>query len=153
MDKKFRDLGLGLEEQAKLLAKSIPVDANIFFDFESTTEESLDPRTIINKCARKIINMREGNRIIEKIEKKVMDGKLDTRARARLYQEQCPHVGYVCCYSEFGEEEVHEMYGPTCAKDFLDEICEKYGREKGSDCEEKEVQAADCAITGSQHYL
>ena len=133
LDKKFRDLKLGLEEQAKLLAKSIPVDANIFFDFESTTEESLDPNTIINKCARKIINMREGDTIIQKIEKKVMDGKLDTKARARLYQEQCPHVGYVCCYSEFGEEEVHEMCGPTCAKDFLDEICEKYGREKGSE--------------------
>ena len=140
LDKKFRDLKLGLEEQAKLLAKSIPVDANIFFDFESTTEESLDAKTIINKCARKIINMREGNRIIEKIEKKVMDGNLDVKARARLYQEQCPHVGYVCCYSEFAEEEVHEIRGPTCAKDFLDEICEKYGREKGSDCEEKKFK-------------
>ena len=64
LDKKFSDLKLGLEEQAKLLMKSIPVDANIFFDFESTTEESLDPKTIINKCARKIINMRDGNRII-----------------------------------------------------------------------------------------
>lgn len=128
-------LRLGLEEQAKLLAKSIPVDANVFFDFESTTEESLDPKKIINKCARKILDMRNGNIIIEKIERKVLNGKLDTKARARLYQEQCPHVGYTCCYSEFGEEEVHEKRGPNCAKDFLDDICEKYGKEKGSDCE------------------
>lgn len=140
LDKKFRDLQLGLEEQAKLLAKSIPVNANIFFDFESTTEESLDPKTVIDKCARKILDMREGTRIIEKIEKKVYDNKLDTKARARLYQEQCPHVGYVCCYSEFGEEEVHEMRGPTCAKDFLDEICEKYGREKGVDSQENKFK-------------
>ena len=84
-----------------------------------------------------------------------MEGKLDTKAGARLYQEQCPHVKYVCCYSEFGEEEVHEMCGPTCAKDFLDEICEKYGREKGSDCEEKKFkpEATNCTIAGSQHYL
>ena len=140
LDKKFGDLKLGLEEQAKLLAKSIPVDANIFFDFESTTEESLDPDTIVNECAKKIRNMREGNRIIEKIEKKVVDGNLDIKATARLYQEQCPHVGYVCCYSEFGEGEVHEMRGPTCAKAFLDDLCEKYGREKGLDCEEKEFK-------------
>ena len=71
---------------------------------------------------------------------KVMEGNLDTRARARLYQEQCPHVGYVCCYSEFGEEEVHETRGPACAKDFLDEICEKYGRERGGDREEKKFK-------------
>jgi hypothetical protein len=135
LDKKFKQLNFGLEEQAKLLAKSIPEDANVFFDFESTTEESLDPKTIINKCARKILDMRNGNMIIEKIERKVMDGKLDTKSRGRLYQEQCPHVGYTCCYSEFGEEEVHEKRGPNCAKDFLDDICEKYGKEKGSDCE------------------
>lgn len=133
LDKKFTDLEMGLEEQAKLLAKSIPVDANIFFDFESTTEESLDPKKIINKCATKIMSMREGNRIIEQIERKVLEGNLDTKARARLYQEQCPHVGYVCCYSEFGEEDVHEVCGPTCAKDFLDEICEKYGADKSQD--------------------
>ena len=133
LDKKFKDLKMGLEEQAKLLSKSIPVDANIFFDFESTTEESLDPKKIINKCATKIMSMREGKRIIEKIEKKVLEGTLDTKARARLYQEQCPHVGYVCCYSEFEEEDVHEVCGPTCAKDFLDEICEKYGEEKSQD--------------------
>ena len=41
LDRKFSDLKFGLEEQAKLLAKSIPVAASIFFDFESTTEESL----------------------------------------------------------------------------------------------------------------
>ena len=64
LDKKFRDLRFGLAEQAKLLSKSIPVDANIFFDFESTTEESLDPKTIINECARKIVSMRDGNMVI-----------------------------------------------------------------------------------------
>ena len=28
---------------------------------------------------------------------------------------------------------MHEIRGATCAKDFLDEICEKYGAEKGVD--------------------
>lgn len=133
LDKKFKQLQFGLEEQAKLLSKSIPVEANIFFDFESTTEESLDPKTIINECARKIINLRNGAQILEKIEKKVFEGKLDTKARARLYQEQCPHVAYLCRYREMNEEEVHEFRGPNCAKNFLDEICEKYGWEKGGD--------------------
>ena len=133
LDNKFKELKFGLEEQAKLLAKSIPADANIFFDFEATTEESLDPKTTINACARKILKMRNGANVIEKIEQKVMQGNLDIKARGRLYQEQCPHIGYVCCYSEYNETDVHEIRGATCAKDFLDEICEKYGAEKGVD--------------------
>jgi len=90
LDDKFKELKLGLEEQAKLLAKSIPADANIFFDFEATTEESLDPKTTINACAKKILKMRNGANVIEKIEQKVMEGNLDIKARGRLYQEQCP---------------------------------------------------------------
>ena len=140
LDAKFRKFQMGLEEQAKLLNKSIPVDANIFFDFEATTEESLDAKTVINRCATKILNMRQGQSIIETIENKVAEGNLDVDTRARLYQEQCPHVGYVCCYRDYKEETVHELYGPSCAKDFLDDICEKYGREKGIDSDEKKFK-------------
>ena len=64
-----------LEEQEKLLAKSIPVHANIFFHFESTTEESLILTKVINECAKKILSMRNGVSIIEMIENKVMSAR------------------------------------------------------------------------------
>ena len=137
LDKKFREFKFGLTEQAKLLARSIPADAYVFFDFESTTVASHDTATTINRCARKIMNARDGEGVVERIETRVRQGNLDETTRASLYQEQCPHVGYMCCYSEFNETQVHETRGDDCAKAFLDAICEKYGRIKPTDMEDK----------------
>ena len=141
LDKKFKSLKFGLAEQAKLLTKSIPVTANVFFDFESSTQEALDPETSIRRCMAKITDMRGGDKILEKINVKIATGiHLDLKARARLYQEHCPHVGYMCCYSEFDEEEVHVTSGASCAKQFLDTLCERYGAEKSPDIDEKEFK-------------
>ena len=141
LDKKFAKLKFGLEEQAKLLSKSIPAKADIFFDFESTTQQSSDAQTTINQCAHKIMTMHNGQETIKAIEAKVLDGNLDLADRAVLYQERCPHVGYMCCWSDTkeGNEKpiVHAHKGPACAREFLDELCERYGEERGPDSKKK----------------
>ena len=80
----------------------------MFFYFESTTQQSDNFSVTINECARKILAMKNGDKIIEKIERKVKDGNLSLKSRAEKYQEQCPHVhvhvvGYMCVASEFSQ--------------------------------------------------
>ena len=130
LDKKIRKLKFGLIEEAKLLARSRPVEANIFFDFEATTKQSHDKDTLIGKCRKQILEtVRHPEKVIEKIERKVKEDKLDKESEAKLYQQECPHIAYQVCFSEFDEEAVHEYDGPLCAKKFLDFIVEKYGCE------------------------
>ena len=130
LDKKIRKLKLGLVEEAKLLARSRPVDANIFFDFEATTKQTHDKNALIEKCREQILaTVRQPEKVIEKIERKVKEEKLDKESEAKLYQQECPHVAYQVCFSEFEEEVVHDFDGPLCAKKMLDFLVEKYGCE------------------------
>lgn len=101
------------DTQVCLLGKSIPADANVFFYFESTTQQSDNFSVTINECARKILAMKNGDKIIEKIERKVKDGNLSLKSRAEKYQEQCPHVhvGYMCVASEFEEDTERRFRG------------------------------------------
>jgi hypothetical protein len=130
LDKKIRKLKLGLVEEAKLLARSRPVAANIFFDFEATTKQTHDQNTLIEKCRKQILEtVRQPEKVIEKIERKVREDKLDKESEAKLYQQECPHIAYQVCFSEFDEKVVHEYDGSLCAKQILDFLVEKYGCE------------------------
>ena len=101
------------DTQVCLLGKSIPADANVFFYFESTTQQSDNFSVTINECARKILAMKNGDKIIEKIERKVKDGNLSLKSRAEKYQEQCPHAHnmYMCVASEFEEDTERRFRG------------------------------------------
>lgn len=131
LDEKIERLHLGLKEQAKLLSRSRPVEANIFFDFEATTQKThTKSQSLIDACIAQInAEMRRPEEILAKIEKQVKENNLDKESEALLYQAQCPHVAYQVCYSEFNEDEVHEFSGTQCAKQFLDDLVERYGVE------------------------
>ena len=131
LDSKIERLHLGLKEQAKLLSRSRPVEANIFFDFEATTQKThTKSQSLIDACIAQInTEMRRPDEVLAKIEKQVKENNLDKESEALLYQAQCPHAAYQVCFSEFGEDEVHEYSGAQCAKQFLDDLVEKYGVE------------------------
>ncbi len=130
LEKKVTKLKLGKVEEAALVSRSRPVDANVFFDFEATTKQTHDKHTMIEACRKQIMETcRQPEKIIEKIETKVREERLDTESEAKMYQQECPHVAYQVCYSEFDEDVVHEYDGPMCAKRMLDDLVERYGCE------------------------
>ena len=139
LDKKIKHLKLGLEEHAKLLSRSIPPTASIFFDFEATTKQCNTAKNTIEACRKQITEVcREPQKILDKIKNKVSDGKLDLTSEAKLYQQECPHVAYQVCFSEYNEEAVHSYGGGLCAKKMLDYLVEKYGILVDPDSKKKE---------------
>lgn len=138
LEKKVRRLKLGLMEECKLLARSRPVIANIFFDFEATTKMIHDPEQLIAKCKDQILKTtRQPEKILSKIADKMKAKKLDKESEAKLYMQECPHVAYQVCFSELNEEEIHEYDSDLCAKKMLDYLVETYG------CEMDPVDKAD----------
>ena len=129
--KKIQRLKLGVVEQAKLLSRSRPVDARIFFDFEATTKMiHSNEDELISRCTEQILKTaRHPEKIIAKIEDKVKKDKLDKESEAKLYAMECPHVAYQVCFSEYNEDTIHSYDGALCAKQMLDHLVEKYGCE------------------------
>ena len=139
LDKKIKHLNLGLEEHAKLLSRSLPVAAEIFFDFEATTKQCNTAKKTIEACRKQIEEVcREPQKILDKIKNKVSSERLDTTSEAKLYQQECPHIAYQVCFSEYNEEEVHSYGGALCAKKMLDHLVEEYGVLIDPDAEEDE---------------
>ena len=73
ISKKIEDLKLGIHEQLQLWRRNVPAKANIMFDFESTTQESLNPDVTIRNCRKKISYMHNGDKILRIIDKLIKD--------------------------------------------------------------------------------
>jgi inorganic pyrophosphatase len=135
LDNKVNNIKLGKEEELKLWARSRPVADNIVFDFESSTKESLDSATTIQRCTDKIRNMENGEAKLVAIEEKVREKNLDEEGRARLYQEKCPHVAYGVAWSRLDGKKVKRRIGSDCATSFLNSLLKKYGVVEGKKVE------------------
>ena len=138
LDKKVKHLKLGLGEEVKLRSKSRDVTANVFFDFEATTEESSDPKNLIKRCEQQILmTSYKPEAVLEKLKFKTQG--MDMESKALLYQQECPHVAYQVCYETDDEDTTSSIGKANCAKDMLDKLTERYGVEMGPDDKNIEV--------------
>ena len=68
----------------------VGADANIMFDFESTTQEYLNPNVTIINYRKKVSYMRDGVAILRIINKIIKDCDLDAVESAKHYQKNAP---------------------------------------------------------------
>ena len=131
---KIKKLRLGKKAAIKLLNKHIPVEANIFFDFETSTRQTHTAESTIIECRKQILRAdKNPQEVITRIEQKIKDKNLSTAQQAHEWQAACPHVAYLCAYSEFENDTIDVCRGETCAKDMLNNLAETYGTEKYED--------------------
>ena len=105
----------------------------VFFDIETSTRMHNDPEENIALMKRKILREEGGAKLLEKLLWSVDETNI--RAVTNKLSSECCHQVYLLCFACGDDGAVESLVGRNCARQLLDTLAERYGRDSETEDE------------------